>query len=204
MVRAAIKERGQSSMYGIIRETEKGYSTQQADDILFTNRRLFIDNEISSEYVGMLIRCLMTLELEGKDEITLYINTPGGEVLSGLALYDYIMGMKVPVKTVCVGAAYSMGAIIFLAGDKREMLPHTRIMIHDPAYSSNNIGGKKPHEILRQVDKLMESREALAKIIAERTGKDIEEIYKVTMEDSYFNIDEAIDFGIATGVYKVA
>lgn len=191
-------------MYGIIRETEKGYSTQQADDILFTNRRLFIDNEISSEYVGMLIRCLMTLELEGKDEITLYINTPGGEVLSGLALYDYIMGMKVPVKTVCVGAAYSMGAIIFLAGDKREMLPHTRIMIHDPAYSSNNIGGKKPHEILKQVDKLMESREALAKIIAERTGRDIEDIYKATMEDSYFNIDEAIDFGIATSVYKVA
>lgn len=191
-------------MYGIIKETEKGYSVQHADDILFTSRRLFIDNEINSEYVGMLIRCLMTLELEGNDEITLYINTPGGEVLSGLALYDYIMGMKVPVRTVCVGAAYSMGAIIFLAGDRREMLPHTRIMIHDPAYNSNNIGGKKPHEILKQVDKLMESREALAKIIAERTGKDIDDIYKATMEDSYFNIDEAIDFGIATGVYMVA
>ncbi|MBQ9277983.1 MAG: ATP-dependent Clp protease proteolytic subunit [Lachnospiraceae bacterium] len=191
-------------MYGLIKETEKGYSTQSADDILFTNRRLFIDREISSEYVDEIITALMVLSISGDEEITLFINTPGGEVLSGLALYDYILGMNVPVRTVCVGGAYSMGAIIFLAGDKREMLPHTRIMIHDPAYSSNNIGGKKPHEILKQVDKLMESRESLAKIIAERTDRDIEEIYKLTMEDSYFNVDEAIEFGIATGVYKVA
>ena len=191
-------------MYGIIKETEKGYSIHKADDILFTNRRLFIDKEITSEYVSEIIMGLMTLGIDGKDEITLFINTPGGEVLSGLALYDYILGMDIPIRTVCVGGAYSMGAIIFLAGDKREMLPHTRIMIHDPAYSSNNIGGKKPHEILKQVDKLMESREHLAKIIAERTGRDLEEIYKLTMEDAYFNVDEAIEFGLATGTYRVA
>ena len=191
-------------MRGIIKETEKGFSTNYTDDILYTNRRLFISEEINGKTVGELIKELMVLELEGDEEIVIYINTPGGEVRSGLALYDYITGMKVPVRTVCIGTAASMGAIIFLAGDKREMLPHTVIMIHDPAYASHDIGGKKPHEIMKQVDKLMESREFLAKVIAERTGKELDDIYDVTREDTFFNVDEAIEFGLATGIYQVA
>ena len=125
---------------------------------------------------------------------------PGGEVVSGLAVYDYIELMKAPVRTVCIGTAASMGAILFLAGDKREMLPHTRLMIHDPAYSGGDMAGKKPHELQQYVDKLKQSQKIIAEIIAHKTGKTLEEVYEKTKEDSYFNAEEAMEYGLATGV----
>lgn len=134
--------------------------------------------------------------------MTIYINSPGGEVISGLAVYDYISIMKSPVRTVCTGTAASMGAILFLAGKKREMLPHTRLMIHDPSYSHNDIGGRKSHEIQHELDKLNETRESLAKIIAEKTGKTLEEIYEVTASDTFYSAEEAIEFGLATDIMK--
>lgn len=139
---------------------------------------------------------------DNSKEVTIYINSPGGEVISGLAVYDYISMMKAPVRTVCTGTAASMGAILFLAGERREMLPHTRLMIHDPSYSHNDIGGRKPHEIQHELDKLNETRAALAKIIAEKTGKSLDEIYEVTASDTYYSAEEAIEFGLATGIMK--
>jgi ATP-dependent Clp protease protease subunit len=138
---------------------------------------------------------------ESTDEITFFINSPGGDVVSGLAIYDYINIMKKPVNTVCTGTAASMGAILFLAGKKRSMLPNTRVMIHDPSFSGGNLAGKKPHEIQRNLDKLNESRETLAKIIADKTGKSLDEIYAVTADDTYYNAEEAISFGLATEIY---
>lgn len=123
-------------------------------------------------------------------------------MISGLAVYDYIDMMRSPVRTVCIGTAASMGAILFLAGRKREMLPHTRLMIHDPSYSHNDIGGRKPHEIQHELDKLNETREVLAEIISEKTGKSIEEIYSVTASDTYYNAQEAVEFGLATAIMK--
>ena len=113
-------------------------------------------------------------------------------------MYDYIQLMEAPVRTVCIGTAASMGAVLFLAGKDREMLPHTRLMIHDPSYSHRDIGGRKPHEIQHELDKLNETREALAGIIAEKTGKTLEEIYEVTAEDTYYSAAEAVEFGLAT------
>ena len=95
-----------------------------------------------------------------------------------------------------------MGAMLFLAGSKREMLPHTRIIIHDPSFFHNDIGGQKPHEIKQQLDKLNEVRETLAKIIAEKTGKSLKEIYKVTANDTVFSAEEAVKFGFATGIWE--
>ena len=80
------------------------------------------------------------------------------------------------------------------------MLPHTRLMIHDPSYSHNDIGGRKPHEIQHELDKLNETRQALAEIIAEKTGRPLEEIYSVTANDTYYSAAEAIDFGLATEI----
>lgn len=82
------------------------------------------------------------------------------------------------------------------------MLPHTRLMIHDPSYSHNDIGGRKPHEIQHELDKLNETREVLAEIISEKTGKSIEEIYSVTASDTYYNAQEAVEFGLATAIMK--
>lgn len=188
-------------MANILKETVRGLDCVRIGDELLMNREIFLVEEVNAATSNELLKQLMYLEhQDNSKEVTIYINSPGGEVISGLAVYDYIKLMKAPVRTVCTGTAASMGAILFLAGDKREMLEHTRIMIHDPAYSHGDIGGRKPHEIQHELDKLNEVREMTAKIIAEKTGKTLDEIYEVTAEDTYYNAQEAIDFGLATGI----
>jgi len=188
-------------MPNLIKESVRGMEVLTPEDLLFSNREIFLTTRVDSETSNNLIKQLMILEkMDNKAEITLYINSPGGEVVSGLAVYDYIKIMKAPVKTVCIGTAASMGAVLFLAGKKREMLAHTRLMIHDPAYSGGDMAGKKPHELQMYVDKLRQSQEIIAEIIAEKTGKTQEEIYEKTREDTYFNAEEAIGYGLATGI----
>lgn len=189
-------------MNNILKETVRGAELIPLEDMLLEESEIFLVDEITPKSANNLIQKLMYLDSKDLGEITIYINSPGGEVISGLAVYDYIKIMKSPVKTVCIGDAASMGAIIFLAGEKREMLPHTRILIHDPSYGHLDVSGKKPHEIQRGVDSLNKVRETLAEIISEKTNKNLDEIYKITAEDNYFTADEAIDFGLATGIFK--
>lgn len=190
-------------MANILKETVRGTDCIKIEDELLSRREIFLTEEVNPETSNELIKQLMYLERQdsGK-EITLYINSPGGEVISGLAVYDLISLMKSPVRTVCTGTAASMGAILFLAGEKREMLPHTRLMIHDPSFGGGSIGGKKSHELRHELEKLDEVREALAKIIAEKTGRPLEEIYDVTSDDTFYSAEEAITFGLATGIMK--
>lgn len=193
--------KGEFSMAFILKESVRGIERIDIEDELLSSREIFLVDGVDARTSNELIKQLMYLQREDSTkEITLYINSPGGEVISGLAVYDYISMMTAPVKTVCIGTAASMGAILFLAGKKRMMLPHTRLMIHDPSYSHNDIGGRKPHEIQHELDKLNETREALARIIAEKTGKTLEEIYEVTADDTYYSAQEAIDFGLATDI----
>ena len=121
-------------MANIIKETVRGFDVVTIEDELLRNREIFLTEEVNKSTSNELIKELMYLEMEDDSaEITLYINSPGGDVVSGLAVYDYLTLMKAPIRTVSIGCAASMGAILFLAGDKREMLPHTQIMIHDPS-----------------------------------------------------------------------
>lgn len=190
-------------MANILKESVRGIELIPIEDELLDRREIFLVESVNAETMNTLFKQLMYLEKsDNTQEITLYINSPGGNVISGLAVYDYIRLMKSPLKTVCVGDASSMGAILFLAGDKREMLEHTRIMIHDPSYSNFDMSGKKPHEIQQEVDSLKKCRETLAKIISEKTGKTLKEIYKITANDTFFDSDEAVKFGLATGIYK--
>lgn len=190
-------------MANIIRESVRGVELIPIEDELLNRREIFLAESVDAETMNTLLKQLMYLEKsDSTQEITLYINSPGGDVISGLAVYDYIGLMKSPLKTVCVGNASSMGAILFLAGDKREMLSHTRIMIHDPSYGNFDMSGKKPHEIQQEVDSLKKCRETLARIISEKTGKTLKEIYKITANDTFFDSDEAVKFGLATGIYK--
>ena len=192
-------------MARIIKETVRGLQAVDIEDELLQNREIFLTDKVDSDSMNELIKELMYLESQDdKAEITLYINSPGGEVTSGLAAYDYMTMMKAPIRTVSIGTAASMGAILFLAGDKRQMLPHTRLMIHDPSYANANMSNKKPHEIQHELDKLNETKEIIAGIIAEKTGKDIEEVYKVTAEDSFYNAKEAVEFGLATEIVNTA
>ena len=188
-------------MPNLIKESVRGLEVLTPDDLLFTNREIFLTTEVDNNTANELMKQLMILEKTGDgSEVTLYINSPGGEVSSGLAVYDYMQLMKSPVRTVCIGTAASMAAILFLAGQKREMLPHTSLMIHDPAYGGGDMAGKKPHELQHYVDKLRKRQEIIVGIIAEKTGRSIEEVCEKTRENSYFNADEAIDYGLATGV----
>lgn len=188
-------------MANILFETVRGIQPVRIEDQLLKNREIFLVDSVTSETSTELIKQLMFLESQDHTrEITLYINSPGGEVISGLAVYDYLTMMNSPIRTVCIGSASSMGAILFLAGEKRQMLPHSEIMIHDPSYHHGDMGGQKPHEIQHRLDSLNETREMLAWIIAERTGKSVEEIYKVTAEDNYYKAKAAVEFGLATEI----
>ncbi len=184
-----------------IRESSRGYQALNVTDLLFQNREIFLTEGVDTESCSTVIKQLIQLDREDKGkEIKLYINSPGGDVYSGLAVYDCIRLISSPVTTICIGDSASMGAILFLAGEKRQMLPNSRIMIHDPSYGGGNLAGKKPHQIKTTLDSLVECQERLCSIIADRTGKTLEQVYEITKEDSYFNADEAIEFGLATEI----
>lgn len=184
------------------KESAKGVEKLTLEEVLYSSREIFLTEEVNSDTSAQLIKELMVLDKLSDEEVTIYINSPGGEVVSGMAVYDVISMMRAPVRTVCIGTAASMGAMLFLAGDKREMLPHTRLMIHDPAFGGGNMAGKKPHELQRYVDKLKQTQDIIVDIIAEKTGKSKEEVGETTKEDAYFNVSEAMEYGLATGTYN--
>lgn len=185
----------------ILKETMRGIQPVRIEDEMLLRREVFMTDTVTRESASDLIKQLMYLDRIGSGEpITLYINSPGGEVCSGLAVYDYIQSMQSPVDTVCVGSAASMGAILFLAGENRKMYRNSQIMIHDPSFSQGDIGGKKPYEIREELNKLMKTRETLAKIIAVRTGMPIELVYCKTKNDTFIGANEAIKTGIATEI----
>lgn len=189
----------------VILESARGFETLYLHDkLLNDNREIFFTNEVTAQSCSNLITQLIYLNrIEPDKTITLYLNSPGGSVIDGLAVYDVILLLDAPVKTVCMGTCTSMGAILFLAGTEREIMEHGRIMIHDPSFGiQHDISGKKPHQIQLEVDELNKWREALAKIISERTERPLEDIYKATANDTYFNAEEAVKFGLATHILK--
>lgn len=179
----------------IIKETSTGLFFHTIRDEMLAHREIELIGEVNSESVNSLISQIRYLAREepGK-EITVYINSPGGEVSSGLALYDVMKAVKCPIRTVCVGTAASMGAVLFAAGDRRDMLPHARVMIHDPLISRT---GGSALSLKTISDSLMHTREITGKILAEHTGRTLEEIYEKTATDSYFYAEEAVGFGLA-------
>lgn len=186
----------------ILTETAKGIEAVNIDDRLMANREIFLTTAINAETSAALIKQLMHLEMDAPDEeVTLIISSPGGEVVSGLAVYDYLRLMSCPVKTVCIGTAASMGSILFLAGDKRLMLPHTKIMIHDPS-TMGDYAGQKPDEIRQRLNNLIDVQKVLCNIIAERSRLSLDEVYAKTKYDTYFTAEEALDNGIATNIIE--
>lgn len=177
----------------IIKETAQGYSFVSVDDEMF--EKIFDDmaNRITSQ-----IRYLT--RNNPKADITLYINSGGG-VDSGMAIYDAMRLTSAPVRTVCTGIAASMAALLFTAGDTRDIYPHSRVMIHDPLIP--NTGGSALR--LKNIcDDLMETRTLIAKIIAKHSGKTVEEILELTAADTWFNAKEAVDFGPADKILTFA
>lgn len=186
------------NMPDIIRETSGGFFRFTLEDELFQNRVLQCFGEITAENANALITQLQYLSRESPcEEITLYINSPGGEVSSGLALYDVMQSIGNPIRTVCMGSASSMAALLFISGDRRDILPHSHVMIHDPL--REHVGGSAL-EIEKASHRLMKTREIAAKIIARHSGQTLEAVLEKTAQDSFFDAEEAIAFGLADNI----
>lgn len=180
----------------ILKETSEGTLRCTIQDEMFRRREVWCTGRITSESADSLILQLRYLQAEypGK-EITMYINSPGGDVSGGLALYDVMQAVTCPVRTICTGLAASMAAILFASGSTRDILPHARVMIHDPMLAESTSGNALYIHNLSQ--ELMKMRRIIAEILAAHTKKTLEEIYEKTTADSYFNADEAVAFGLA-------
>ncbi len=185
----------------IIQETSQGTVRIPIQDALFQSREIFCVGEITKESAHALIMQLRYLQTVASTEITMYIDSPGGEVSSGLALYDVMQGITCPVRTVCLGCAYSMAALLFASGNQRDMLPHARVMIHDPLITGG-VGGSALHLDSIAQD-LLKARETIAKILAKHTGRCLEEIYEKTRTDTYFDAEEAVAWGLADRITPI-
>ena len=160
------------------------------------NRNIFLTGEINGEMANNFLSQFLYLEQESEEPITIYINSPGGEVNAGLMIYDTIRGSRLPINMVCTGMAASMAAVLLAGGQKgrRYILRHSKVMIHEPLIS-NGVGGSAT-SIKNISDSILETREIVNGILAEHTGKNMEEINKATSFDNYMNAEEAIEFGI--------
>lgn len=188
----------QTSTYSplVMQETSDGLRLYDIRDEMLAAREIEITGAIDAGSVSTAIRCLLHLQKEDQQlPITLYINSPGGEVQSGLALYDVMQAVSCPIHTVCLGMAASMAALLFIAGDQREMLPHSRAMIHDPLIGGG-IGGSAL-SVKARADDLMRIRDITAQVISQHTGMNLEEVFELTAKDTYFEAEEAIANGMA-------
>lgn len=187
----------------IIKETCQGYSTVCIQDEMLQNREIECVGEINEDLVNSLIRQIRYLEREDPEgEIKIFINSPGGMVTEGLALYDVMKAVTCPITTICMGMAASMAALLFVAGDRREMLEHSRIMIHDPLIGGQGLKGSA-NQLDAQIKDLMNTRMITAGILAKHTNHTVQEILEKTASDSYFYAEEAIGFGLADGIVTV-
>lgn len=187
----------------ILKESAQGISPVPiVDEMMNSSRRIFLTGPVTQESCASLLKQLMYLDSCGPVPITLIISSPGGDVDSGLAVYDTIRLLRSPVRTACAGMAASMGAILFLSGAERVMLPHSRLMIHDPAFGNPESAGTRPSEVRAALDSLLECQSTIVEIIADRTGLSKDEILAMTGKDTYLNTEKALSLHFATGIVK--
>ncbi len=183
----------------IIRKTNAGYDVLDIRDEMLRNREVECVGVIDAQMLNSIARQLRFLARESATEpITLFVNSDGGEVNSGLAIYDVMKAIPCPIRTVCVGRAASMGAVLFASGDQRDILPHGSVLIHDPLIPGG-IGGSAL-QIQEISEDLLRVRHMLAEILARQTGRSLEEIFAKTARDTIFTADEAVEFGLADRV----
>lgn len=177
---------------------EKTFQGERAYDIysrLLKDRVIFLGGQINDEVANTIIAQLLFLESEDpKKDIQLYINSPGGEVYSGMAIYDTMKYIKAPVSTICVGIAASMAAFLLAGGEKgkRFSLPNSRMLIHQP------IGGTQGQasDIKIQAEEILKIRDEMNKILAKNTGQPLSVIEKDTDRDFYMRAEEAKKYGL--------
>ena len=179
----------------VLEQTPRG---EQAYDIwsrLLKDRIVFLGDAIDDNIANSIVGQLLYLEADDAEkDIIMYINSPGGSVTAGLAIYDAMQYVRPDVMTVCVGQCASMGAVLLCAGanGKRQILPHSRVMIHQP---HGGVGGTS-EDIVIQANEIKFLKQRLNEIIAKHSGKSLEEVTKDTDRDNYLDADEAIAYGL--------
>jgi ATP-dependent Clp protease protease subunit len=170
-------------------------------DLLLENRIVFVEGVINDAMANLTVMKLLFLQYENKNqEISFYINSPGGSVTSTLAIYDTMQFLQCPIATYCVGLAASGGAILLAGGTKgkRFALPHAKIMVHQPW---GQVGGQVS-DIQIQAEEILRNRETLNQILATHTGQPIERIARDTERDRYMTAQEAKDYGLVDDVLQ--
>ncbi len=185
----------------VVERTSGGERSYDLYSRLLEDRIIFLSGEIDDAVANTVVAQL--IYLEGKDptkDISLYINSPGGSVSAGLAIYDTMNYIKCDVSTICIGLAASMGAFLLSSGakGKRYALPNSEIMIHQP------LGGAKGQasDIQIQAEHILKIKAKLNAILAENTGKDFAQIERDTDRDNYLSADEALNYGLIDKVYS--
>ena len=185
----------------IMRESSQGIERIALKDEFFARREIEITGVVDQNMTYSLCQQLRHLAQDDpRTKITIFVNSPGGSVQDGLAIYDVMQAIDCPIRTVCLGMAASMAALLFIAGDERDMLPHAQVMIHDPLIGGG-IGGSAL-TVKAVADDLMRTRQITAEIISKHSGHSIEEVLEVTAHDTYFEAPAAVEWGLADRVIE--
>ena len=179
----------------VIEQTSRGERSYDIFSRLLKDRIIFLSEEVNDVTASLVVAQMLFLEGEDPDkDIQFYINSPGGSITSGMAIYDTMQYIRCDVSTICVGMAASMGAFLLAAGapGKRFALPNSEIMIHQP------LGGMQGQatDIKIHADRIIRIKETLNKILSERTGKPLEQIQQDTERDNFMSADEAAAYGL--------
>ena len=179
----------------VIEQTNRGERSYDIFSRLLNDRIIFLSDEVNDVTASLVVAQMLFLEAQDPDkDISFYVNSPGGSISAGMAIYDTMQFIKCDVSTICIGMAASMGAFLLAAcaQGKRFALPHSEIMIHQP------LGGAQGQasDIKIRAELILRTRDMLNRILSERTGKPIETIEKDTDRDNFMTAEQALDYGL--------
>lgn len=185
----------------VIEQSNRGERAYDIYSRLLKDRIVFLGSAIDDDVANLVIAQLLFLEAEDPErDINLYINSPGGVVSSGLAIYDTMQYIKCDISTICIGQAASMGAVLLTAGEpgKRFVLPNSRVMIHQPSGGTQG----QAADIKIQAEEMIRTKASLDKILAKHTGQPLEKIDKDTDRDYFMSADEAKKYGLVDDILE--
>lgn len=185
----------------VVEQNSRGERSYDIYSRLLKDRIIFLGEDVNDYTASLIVAQLLFLESEDPSkDIHLYINSPGGSVTAGFAIYDTMQYIKCDVSTICVGLAASMGAFLLSGGakDKRLALPNSEIMIHQPSGGARGMAS----DIEITAENIIKTKKKLNQILAENTGRSIEEIERDTDRDHFMSADEALEYGIIDKVIK--
>ena len=182
----------------VVEQTNRGERSYDIFSRLLNDRIIMLSEDVNDTTASLVVAQLLYLESQDPDkDISLYINSPGGSVSAGFAIYDTMQYIKCDVSTICIGLAASMGAFLLSSGakGKRFALPNSEIMIHQPLIGGGGLSGQAT-DIQIRTENLLRTKENLNRILSENTGKSIEDIRRDTDRDNFMTANEAMEYGL--------